>query len=250
MTPKLIDIHCHVDFPDFDQDRGEVIKNTLDSGMWFINVGENIETSNSSIELASQNDGVFATVGIHPHNAGRFCVDVLQELATKSKVVAIGECGMDTVRSKTFKNEQEETFVKQVKLAQELDKPLMIHCREAHDEVLDILKSFPDVRANIHFFSGSWRQAKKYLDLGCSLSFTGVITFARQYDEIIEKIPMDRLMVETDAPFVAPVPYRGQRCEPLYVEKVVKRIAQIRKMSFDEVAERTTQNAIKFFGLK
>jgi len=252
--PELIDIHCHLDFKDFDGDREEVIKRTLDAGVWMINVGVDLETSKKSIELAEKHKGIFAAVGLHPtdKDAEKFEINAFRELAQHPKVVAIGECGIDmfrrlNVRSSTLNSLQKDIFKQQIELAVELNKPLMIHCRDAHDEVLSMLNS--GVRGNVHFFSGNREQAERYLELGFSLSFTGVITFARQYDEIIKSAPFDRIMVETDSPFVAPIPYRGQRCEPLYVKEVAKRIAEIRDISYEEVAKQTTQNAINFFGL-
>lgn len=262
MNLNLIDIHCHLDFPDFDKDREEIIKKTLDKDVWMITVGANMETSRKAVQIAESHKGIWATVGVHPHDADKkIDWNEFRELAKHQKVVAIGECGLDFFRNQEaqnskfeIRNKQKEIFEKQIKIALELNKPLMIHCREAHKEVLEIVSSSKfhasRLRAHIHFFTGTWEEAQKYLELGFSLSFDGPITFSSDYDETIRKMPLDKIMVETDAPFVAPIPYRGRRCEPLYVEEMVKKIAKVKELSFEEVAKVTTANAIAFFGLK
>lgn len=250
-----------MDFSDFDPStklgasRDEVIKRALEAGIGMINIGVDLETSQKSIALAEKYDGVFAVVGIHPHDADKkIDFKELKKLAKHEKVVGIGECGLDNVRSSTSNIEQKDIFEQQIELALELDKPLMIHCRDAHKEVLEILKEYKNneasLRCNIHFFSGNWEQAQEYLKLGFSLSFDGPITFSHDYDETIKNMPLGRIMAETDSPFAAPVPYRGQRNEPLYVQEVVKRIAEIKVISFEEAAKQTTKNAITFFGLE
>ncbi|MCF7835833.1 MAG: TatD family hydrolase [Candidatus Marinimicrobia bacterium] len=274
MKPKLIDIHCHLDFPDFDSDRQEVIQRALEENIWMITVGATMKGSQKAVEIAENNDGVFAVVGVHPEDADKkIDFNELKELAKNKKVVAIGECGLDYYcsqeilnsksqilnKSKTqnqnFKTLQKELFKKQVELALELDKPLMIHCRDAHSDVLEILKSYEDrprkieLRADIHCFTGGLEEAEKYIELGFSISFTGIITFTKQYDEIIRELPLEKIMIETDAPFLAPSPYRGKRNEPLFVKEVAKRIAEIKNISFDEICGQTTKNAIEFFGL-
>lgn len=182
------------------------------------------------------------------------------ELAKSPKVVAIGECGLDyyhipqnnNLTEKKVKKLQIEAFEQQIKLALKLNLPIMIHCREAHNETIEILKKYKSraedkLKGNIHFFTGNYEQAKKYFDLDFSISFTGVITFTRYYDEIIKKSPLERIMIETDSPYVAPVPHRGKRNEPTYVKEVCHRIAEIKNISFEEVAETTTKNAIEMF---
>jgi TatD DNase family protein len=185
-------------------------------------------------------------------------------------VVAIGECGLDYFhivdqKSNTknqnhkakiidIKNKQKEVFKKHIELALELDKPLMIHCRDAYPDVLEILNSYflihnSKLRGDIHFFAGNWETAQKFLDLGFYLSFTGVITFTHDYDEVIKKMPLGRLMIETDAPYVAPAPYRGKRNEPLFVAEVAKKIAALRGLIYDEVAVATVANARNLFDI-
>ncbi|MCX6731412.1 MAG: TatD family hydrolase, partial [Candidatus Parcubacteria bacterium] len=143
---------------------------------------------------------------------------------------------------------QKDLFIKQIELAKELDKPLMIHCRNAHKEVIEIIKKSKHY-GNIHFFSGTWQEARQYFDLGFTVSFTGVITFTHDYDEIVKKSPLDKIMIETDAPFVAPVPFRGKRNEPVYVKYVAERIAEIRGEQYKKIAQATTENALRFFKL-
>jgi len=251
MNPNLVDIHCHLDFKDFNDDRDEVIKRALRENIWMINIGIDAKTSQKAIEIAEKYEGVFASVGLHPDEKENFDMDYYRQLDKHPKVVAIGECGLDLKSQKSNLKSQINIFEKQIELALELDKPLMIHCRDAHEEILDILNSYRDskLRGNIHFFSGNWEQAQKYFDLGFTISFTGVITFARDYDEVIKKSPLDKIMIETDAPFVAPVLFRGKRNEPLYVREVAKKIAEIRNEPYEKIAEATTQNALRLFGI-
>lgn len=194
------------------------------------------------------------------------------ELAKSKKVVAIGECGLDYYhipllrpikkqdsegQAENFnisevKNLQIETFEQQIELALKLNLPIMIHCREAHDEVIKILKKYKSqtgdkLRGSIHFFTGDYSQAKQYFDLDFSISFTGVITFVSNYNEVIKKSPLERIMIETDSPYVAPAPYRGKRNEPIYVKEVARRIAEIKNISFETAAEATTKNAVEMF---
>lgn len=263
---RLADIHCHLNFPEFDRDRDEVIKRALNKEIWMINVGTDLETSKKSIELAEKYEGVWATVGLHPTDRAGEDFDLARYrglLARHPKVVAIGECGLDLFRIKNnalpagrqeLRIKQKDIFRKQIELAIELNKPLMIHCRDAYEDVFNILKSYflnhkSDLRANMHFFSGDWKQAEKFLELGFSLSFAGPITFSHDYDEVIKNMPLEKIMAETDSPFAAPALYRGKRNEPFYVREVIKRIAEIKNVSCEEAAKITTQNAINFFGL-
>jgi len=249
MNPKLVDTHCHLDFPDFNNNRDEAIKRALGENIWMINVGTDTKSSQKVIEIAEKYEGVFATIGLHPSEAEEnFDINYYRELAKHPKVVAIGECGIDLKSQKLNLKSQIKIFEQQIELALELDKPLMIHCRDAHKEVLEILKEY-NHRGNIHFFSGTWEQAQKYFDLGFTISFTGVISFARDYDEVIKNAPLEKIMIETDAPFVAPVPFRGKRNEPLYVTEVAKKIAEIKGVSYEEIAQITTKNALRFFKL-
>ena len=265
--PNFFDIHSHINFSDFDRDKEDVIKRSLNGGVWMINVGSDFLSSKKALEIAERYDkGVYASVGLHPNDNKDeiFQAKDYRQLAKNNKVVAIGECGLDYFRIKNnplrqsdsetseLRIRQQDIFKKQIELAIELNKPLMIHCRDAHEEVIDILNSYfiihnSKLRGNIHFFSGNWEIAQKYFNLGFTISFTGVITFARQYDEIIKKAPLEKIMIETDAPFVAPIPHRGERNEPLYVKEVAKKIAEIRREPYEKIVKTTTDNALKFF---
>jgi len=288
MNPKLFDIHSHINFNAFRKDGDHVIKKTLEKNVWTILVGSQYDTSKRAVEYAEKyKEGIYAAIGLHPFHlieqeikandleievktttdvspmffktrTEKFDEQKYLELAKSKKVVAIGECGLDYYHiPKNFnidevKKLQIKTFEQQIELSLKLNKPLMVHCREAHNETIEILKKYKPragnkLRGDIHFFTGNYEQAKKYFDLDFSVSFTGVITFTNDYDEIIKKSPLERIMIETDAPYVTPVPYRGKRNEPIYVKEVCRRIAEIKNLSFEEVAETTTKNAIKMF---
>ena len=253
----LIDIHAHLNFPEYDGDRGEVIKRIREAEIGVINVGTDLKTSREVIKLAEENDNLWATVGIHPHGCQGDTLTVdwgeLDKLARQPKVVAIGECGLDYFRLKdndeAIKQKQRELFVKQIELAQKVGKPLMLHIRETYDEVLEILEKYPAVRAHAHFFAGNSEQLQKFLTRGDTVSFTGVITFTHDYDELIKQVPLDRLMAETDSPYVAPVPNRGRRNEPLYVREVAARLAELKGILPETLAQQTLHNADKAFNL-
>jgi len=270
--PDYIDIHAHANFESFNDDREAVIKHALDEKVWMINVGTDENTSKEVVELANKYEkGVFAIVGMHPVHAPKsdqgsensdkekeaFNVSLYHSLAQNSKVVGIGECGLDYFRVEPDSiKKQKENFEKQVILANEVGKPLMLHIRgnpkdnkSPYKDALEIIKSTAKVSGNVHFFAGTPEEAKLFLDFGFTLSFTGVITFARNYDEIIKNIPLNMLMSETDCPFVAPTPYRGKRNEPLYVKEVVKKIAEIRGEDFEKVRNQLVLNAVKTFRL-
>lgn len=253
----LFDSHTHVNFKDFDDDRGAVIKRCLDENIWMINVGTDAEHSKKAVAIAhAYPEGVYAAVGVHPNDGekeGEF--SVIEELAKDEKVVAIGETGLDYFRITSdearTKEKQKELFIKHIELAQRVKKPLIIHCRDAHDDLLELLRATrcallasPGV---MHFFTGTKEDAEKYLALGFYLSFSGVLTFTHDYDDLVRWVPFDRILVETDAPFVAPVPHRGKRNEPSYVKYAAQRIADIKGLSFEEVAKQTTQNARELF---
>ncbi|MEK7504682.1 MAG: TatD family hydrolase [Patescibacteria group bacterium] len=249
---NLIDIHAHLNFPQFAEDREGVIKRAREVGVRMINVGTDLATSREVVALAEKYPSeMWATVGIHPTDIGEISWDELEHLAQNKKVVAIGECGLDYfhVKDVAERQKQAEVFEQQIALAQKVNKPLMIHCRDAYDDLLAVLNNFPGVTGNVHFFAGDWPTAKKFLALGFTLSFTGAITFASNYDEVIKNLPLESLLIETDCPFVAPVPHRGQRNEPSYVVEVAKRVALLKGISLEEVARVTTATARLRFGL-
>jgi len=278
MNPKLIDVHTHTHFAAFAADKDAVIKRALDAGMWIINVGTQKDTSQDAIDTAHKYEGVFATVGLHPihseksyHDEQEIGSDEIgkgfmsrgedfdrkyyRKLADDSKVVAIGECGLDYYRlTEETKQKQVEAFKNHIELSIEVNKPLMIHCRNAFSDLIAVIDEKRSLLNNqpgiCHFFTGSEEDAKKLMDLGFSFSFGGVITFAKEYEKLVKFLPLDRILLETDAPYVAPQAYRGKRNEPLYIEEVAKKIGRILNKDFEEIARVTTENAIRVFGLK
>lgn len=269
--PDYIDIHTHLNFAAFDADREEVIKRTQEGKTWAINVGTQADTSKSAIELAEKHEGFFAAIGLHPIHTSKsyhdknelgeggheftsrgevFDASKYRALAEHPKTVAIGECGLDYFRlEKETKELQRNSFIGQIELANEVEKPLMLHIRNAYADAFEIVKAHAKVQGNLHFFAGTMEEAKLFLDLGCTFSFTGVITFADSYDEIIRYLPLESIMTETDAPYVAPKPYRGKRNEPLYVKYVVDRIAEIKHLPVEEVKKQILFNAKRVFGI-
>jgi len=260
MTPKFFDAHTHLNMLNIppwesESDWREVGKRTLEAGISFVNVGADENSSRLALEQVKELGGdCYATVGIHPTENSGSDFEAIKELAQDPKVVAIGECGLeyyrlpDSVKSSVVAK-QKELFIKHIELALEVEKPLMIHCREAYDDTYDILRQYQSLKFNMHFFAGDWPTAQKFLELGGYLSFPGVITFTNQYDEVVKNAPLDRIMSETDAPFATPVPHRGERNEPAYVQYVAERICELRPESQEEVLAALVQNAQRFFNL-
>ncbi len=255
----IIDVHCHLQFPAFDKDRDEIVQKSLKSGIGMINSGVDKKSSQKAVELAQKyKEGIYAAIGVHPHNVLTESFEdyeFFKKLAKDSKVVAIGECGLDYFRIKNneseIKNLQKEIFIKHIQLAREINKPLMIHCRDAFDDLIDILdakyKLLNTVPGVIHFFTGAFDDAKKLLEMGFYFTFGGLITYNRSFDEIIKYIPLERILSETDAPYVAPEPYRGKRNEPNYIIETVKKMAEIKNLSFEEVCKIIYKNSKKVF---
>ena len=255
---KFFDAHCHIQLPQFDADREDVLARMESGGFGAVIIGTDFTSSREAVELAETREFLWAAIGLHPHDniAEEFDTASYRELAADPKVVAIGECGLDYFRSGTTEGEhdaQKKRFAAHIELALEVGKPLMIHCREAHDDMLVMLKDYmdnhPDLKVIIHFFTGTAELAKHYLDLGCYLSFPGPITYTDMYDESIRVAPLDKILSETDSPFAAPVPFRGKRNEPAYVEEVVKKIAAIKGISVDDMAAQILANSKKVFAL-
>ncbi len=254
---KYIDIHCHLNFPEYDADRAEVISRAQKEDVGIINVGTDVLMSERAIELAEENKNMWATVAIHPnHTTEDFNFSKIEKLAENPKVVAIGECGLDYFRSSSESiSKQKEYFEKHILLANKVNKPLMLHVRNgktgpnAYLDALDILKNLAKVKFNFHFFAGSVEDLKAILDAGGSVSFTGVLTFARDYDAVVKYVPIDRIMSETDAPYVSPAPHRGKRNEPLFIKEISHTIAKIRGESEDTVLPLLVDNARKMFGI-
>ncbi|MFH1202359.1 MAG: TatD family hydrolase [Candidatus Omnitrophota bacterium] len=251
----LIDTHCHLDFPEFDKDRDEVISRAKDSGLgYIINIGSSLKGSKESIVLAQKYDLVYATVGIHPHDADGADTEVIKELdglIKNNKVVAVGECGLDYYRNLSSHDNQREIFFTLINLAKSSDLPVVVHSRQAEEETLDILKKQMPLRAVVHCFSADENFLRQYLDLGFYISFTCNITYkkANSLRNLVGLIPLNRLMLETDAPFLPPEGLRGQRNEPRAVKILCQEIAKIKGLDFNEVASVTTKNAKEFFRL-
>jgi TatD DNase family protein len=258
----FIDTHCHLDFPEFDQDRDEVIKRAKSQGIeYIINIGSSIEGSKKSLELAKKYDCIYATVGIHPHASDRFAKleeATLRELAKKDKVVAIGEIGLDYYlpagrQGKNYSKGQNQRlmFISLLQLAKDLDLPLVIHSRQAQDDTLSTLKEAMPVKGVVHCFSGDEVFLRDCLALSFFISFTCNITYrkADNLRNLVKITPLERLLLETDAPFLPPEGLRGRRNEPFYVKNLAREIAKIKEISIEEIAEVTTKNAKQFFNI-
>ncbi len=253
---KYIDIHSHLNLPEFENDLSEVIERLRESDTGTIIVGTDLETSRKAVSIAEAHENIWACIGVHPvdNPTRNFEREDFVELAKHYKVVAIGECGLDFFHAEKTEDfeRQKKSFLDQIDLALEFDKPIMIHSRNAYLELLEILEPLKEthrgkLRGNVHFFAGNLEEAKRFWNIGFTTSFTGVITFARSYDEVIKAAPIEMLMSETDAPFVAPAPYRGKRNEPSYVHEVVKKIAEIRGEDLEIVEKALIINAKRVF---
>ncbi len=272
---KYIDIHSHLNDARFDDDIDAVLSRMREADTATIVVGTDHEMSARAVALAEKHADIWATIGIHPTDRVDEVFDEAKYLtmAAHPRVVAIGECGIDYYRLESNRanglvqnmdreaDRQHELFEHQMELAASVDKPLMIHGRpqkgsmDAYEDILHILKNGQKthgakVRGNVHFFVGDVAIAKQFLDIGCTMSFTGVLTFAHEYDEVLRYIPLSHIMSETDAPYVSPTPYRGKRNEPAYVVEVVKAIAQIREEDVEKVEASLLENAVRQFSLK
>ncbi|MDD5596045.1 MAG: TatD family hydrolase [Candidatus Omnitrophica bacterium] len=252
----FIDTHCHLDFPEFDQDRDEVIRRSKEQGIDFlVNIGSSLKSSAASLELAQKYDFVYASVGIHPHEADRFNLQeekTLRQLAQKEKVVAVGEIGLDYYRNFSKAENQKPLFLALIKLAKDFNLPLIIHTRQAESDTLKILKDMLPLRAVVHCFSGNAQFLKECLDLGFFISFTCNVTYKKAQDlrEIIKLTPLERIFLETDAPYLSPEGLRGKRNEPINVKYVAEEIVKAKGISLEEVARITSNNAKDFFNLR
>jgi len=300
----IIDTHSHLNFKAYDADREEVIKRTQEEGLVCIDVGTKYETSKNAVELAEKNENIFAAIGMHPIHIKTDLMKLRMdeeegafqplgedfdkrrylELAKSKRVVAIGEIGLDyyykpksKAKQEQFKQKQREFFIQQLEMAEELNLPVILHCRVAHNDALDILKKFQassfKLRGVVHCFTGSWEEAQRYIDLGFYIGVNGIID-KLDLKEVIEKTPLDRIVVETDCPYLTPLAavagyplgrkdgqdsemrpasalasYGVARNEPIFVKYVVQRIADIRGIAFQEVVDATTGNAKKLFGI-
>ncbi|MDG1949676.1 MAG: TatD family hydrolase [bacterium] len=276
---KLIDSHCHVHFNAYKDDMDEVIQRTLEKGVFMITVGTQKDTSVKGLEVAGQHDGMWATIGLHPNHTckqefsddqelstiktreERFDMDYFRELAQHPKCVGVGETGLDYYRipegldEAEVKRVQEETVRAHFDLATEADLPVVIHCRDAYEDQARLIQEYLDAgklqrRGVIHCFTGSLKEAQAFLDQGFYISLSGIVTFAKELMEVAKQIPLDRLLVETDAPYLTPVPHRGKRNEPWMVEYVARVIADLHGVSVEMVSEKTFENTKRVFNLK
>lgn len=272
---KYFDAHTHPTFVAYDADREEVFARAAEAGVGMNVVGTQYDTSAAAVAAAQGRANVWASIGLHPIHTSKSYHDTqelgegnkeftsrgevfdaakYEVLGQDPKVIAVGECGLDYYRvDPSTKNIQEDTFVQQIELANRLGKPLMLHIRssqgtqDAYDDALEIVKAHAKVAGDVHFFAGSWDTARKWLDRGFTLSFTGVLTFTHDYDEVVQNAPLNMLLSETDAPYITPVPFRGTRNEPVHVAEVVRAIARIRGSDEAEVGERLVANARRVF---
>lgn len=251
----IFDTHAHFDDEKFNLDRDEVLNDLKNHNVdLVVNVGCDEKTSENSIKLAEKYDFIYATVGFHPHSASEFKphhIKLLKNMASHKKVLAIGEIGLDYFYDNSPRDIQKEVFAKQLKLANELDLPVVIHDRDAHNDCLEIIKDNPPKKLVYHCYSGSVEYAKILQKMGYMMSFGGAVTFknARVSRQVLEFLPIEHIMLETDSPYLTPVPFRGKRNDSRYLNIVAEFIADIKGMSTEDVIEITTKNAKEFFSI-
>lgn len=254
----LIDSHAHLDDERFDNDRDKVAKSLKENGIsLIIDPGDSLISSIKAVKLSEEYDNIYAAVGVHPHSAidmDDATLESIKALARRDKVVAIGEIGLDYYYDNSPRDVQREWFRKQIRLAKELNLPIIVHSRDAQKDTYDILKEELDqnLRGVLHCYSGSLEMAKEYIKMGFYISFAGPVTFknAKVSKEVAKELPIDRILVETDSPYLTPEPHRGKRNEPLYVRYVASMVAELRDMTFDEIAKVTAENTKRLFNIK
>lgn len=278
---KLVDTHAHLNFKAYDKDRAEVVARTLAKDMAVINVGTQYSTSVKALELAKKNDGLYASVGLHPLHLHRqileyqdddeldvteiktgdetFDYEVYKKIAQEEKTVSIGEIGldyhhfpegMDEDEKNNLIEKQKVTFLDAIRLANEVHKPIIVHCWDAYSDLLNILsENKVEKRGVIHSFVGGYKTANKFIGLGYKIGLNGVITYSESFDRLIQEISLDNILLETDCPYLSPVPRKGERNEPLYVFEVARKIASVKSISIEEVIDKTTDNAKLLFKL-
>lgn len=256
---NLIDTHAHLDFPHFDDDRERVIERATTAGVRaIVDIGTDLASSQAAVALAEAYPQIYAAVGVHPHDAKTLTKETLEEmraLASHPKVVAIGEIGLDFYRDLSPRDKQRQAFQQQLALASEAGKPVIIHDRDAHSEVMAILRRWIEggyqPAGVLHCFSGDLAMAQEAIELGFYVSIAGPVTFknARRLRELVRQLPLEKLLVETDCPYLTPHPHRGKRNEPAYVKLVAQEIARIKRLSLEEVARIISDNAQALFAL-
>ena len=249
------DTHAHYDDEHFDGDRDELLRSMPGAGISLIlNAGSNMTSSEISLTLADEYPFIYAAVGVHPHDSKEMTdesIEELERLSKHQKAKAVGEIGLDYHYDYSPRDIQRKRFIEQLELARHIKKPVIIHEREALEDTLSAIRGFRDLKGVIHCFSGSWETAKIILDMGWYLSFTGVVTYknARRALEVIEKMPPDRMMLETDSPYLSPEPMRGKRNSSLHLPYIAEKIAEKRGMTLEETAALTMENGKRFFGI-
>ena len=252
----LFDTHAHYDARRFDSDRHELLASMEQNGVGrILNAGCDLESSRMAMELAHQYDFIYAAVGSHPDDADHVdgaLVDTYRELAKDKKVVAIGEIGLDYYYEDVPREQQKKAFRMQMELARELNLPVIVHERDAHGDGLEIVKDFPDVTGVFHCYSGSLEMARELVKLGWYVGFTGVLTFknARKALEVAENVPLHRIVLETDCPYMAPEPYRGKRCDSTMLPRMAEKLAQLRDKTVEEIEQITWENGCRLFRLE
>ena len=248
---RLVDTHCHLDNEKFDEDRLDVIDRIKGNLEFCVNIGYDLTSSKKSLELAKKYDFIYAVIGVHPIDIAEYDEEIEKELellAKDSKVVAIGEIGLDYHWMTEPKEIQQERFRRQLEFAKRLNKPVVIHTRDAMEDTVNILKEYPNITGVIHCYPGSLETAKQLVDR-FYLGIGGTLTFknSKKIVEVVKNIPLDRIVIETDCPYLTPEPFRGKRNEPIYVEYIAKKIAEIKEITVEDVAKITTENAKKLY---
>ncbi|KKR21640.1 MAG: Sec-independent protein tatd [Parcubacteria group bacterium GW2011_GWE2_39_37] len=276
---KYIDTHAHVNFNAYKEDADEVIKRSLEKGVGVVNVGSQYSTSVRAVEMAHRFENVWAVIGIHPLHLRKqnlsyqdsseleateiktsgeeFDYKKYLELAKDEKVVAIGEVGLDYHHFEEgddvekLKQQQQEVLLKAIQLANEINKPIMLHCWDAYPDLLEILKKYPvEKKGIVHSFVGGYKTAKKFIELGYKIGLNGVITYTDDFSRLIKEISLEDIVLETDCPYLTPVPHKGERNEPYMVELVAKKISEVLEIDIEDVKKITSGNAIRVFGIK
>ncbi|MCK4311456.1 MAG: TatD family hydrolase [Candidatus Cloacimonetes bacterium] len=246
---RIFETHAHLDFPQFNRDRDEILKKCFKAGIEFIiNVGVEKKSCRAGIKLAEKYDQIFASVGFHPHDAREFDKEFILKSARHPKVIAIGEIGLDFYRNLSPRDIQKRVFEEQIKIALAQNLPIIVHDRDAHEQCFDILSKYDPPKVVFHCFSGDEVFADKVISKGWHISFTGSITYRNSsMENVVRMVPQDRFFIETDSPYLSPVPNRGKRNSPLNLRYVIEKISEIRGMTPNRLAEITFQNAMNFF---
>lgn len=250
----FVDVHAHLDDEAFDDDREQVLKSIEAAGIIVINAGSDLATSRFSVELAEKHEFIYACVGVHPHEAHKVQKDYIKELeklAKSPKVLGIGEIGLDYYYDFSDKKIQKKIFLEQLELAKGLELPVVIHDRDAHQDTLDILRRSRPDRGLMHCYSGSLEMAEEFIRLGFYFSFGGVISFknAKKPKEVASKLPLDRILLETDCPYLTPEPYRGKRNDSTKIPVIAEQLAELRQLSASEIKKAAYSNFTRLFNL-